>query len=76
MDIYIHYRLRSTPMSDEIEEVKDSQLLRCIEPTTNTRADRNAINKSRSTSTTVDFVVQNYSQKELKQVTKSTTVEW
>ena len=75
MDSYIHYRLRETPMSDE-EEVKDSQLLRCIEPTTNARADRNAINKSRSTSTTVDFVVQNYTQKELKQVTKSTTVEW
>eukprot|EP00956_Cyclotella_meneghiniana_P005830 scaffold7595_cov49-Cyclotella_meneghiniana.AAC.10 len=31
MDSYMHLRLRTTPLSDD-EEVKDSQLLRCIEP--------------------------------------------
>eukprot|EP00956_Cyclotella_meneghiniana_P005828 scaffold7595_cov49-Cyclotella_meneghiniana.AAC.8 len=47
-----------------------------IWPTTNARTERNAINKSRSTSTTVDYVEQSYNVKELRQVNRTTTAEW
>eukprot|EP00956_Cyclotella_meneghiniana_P028641 scaffold67372_cov26-Cyclotella_meneghiniana.AAC.2 len=63
MDSYIHYRLNSATLT-EAEQVKDAQLLRRIEPTSDTRKSQNKTNVIRAVSTDSDTVANSYYQRD------------